>query len=121
MAFWKDRAAYLYGASSGLKRNLMPTYALQWEAIRSRTECRLHRLRPVRRAARLDPGHPMAGLYQFKTGFSEQVLERWGTWDAVYRPGVRALYGAAEALRMSYYRGLKKRFNRLGRAPVAAP
>ena len=51
----------------------------------------------------------MFGLYQFKTGFSERVLERWGTWDAPYRSLLYALYRAAEAGRMFYYRSLKKR------------
>ncbi|HET6452396.1 MAG TPA: peptidoglycan bridge formation glycyltransferase FemA/FemB family protein [Spirochaetia bacterium] len=119
VAYWKDRAAYLYGASSGAKRNLMPTYALQWEAItRAQARgCRTYDLFGV--PPRPDPGHPMFGLYQFKTGFSEQVRERWGTWDAVYRPGLRALFGAAEAARMFYYRGLKKRMGR-GGTPAAA-
>jgi len=113
VAFWQDRAAYLYGASSGNKRNLMPTYALQWEAIRraQRAGCTTYDLFGV--PPRPDPGHPMAGLYQFKTGFSEQVLERWGTWDVPYRPALCALYRAAEALRMFYYRGVKKRLRAL--------
>jgi lipid II:glycine glycyltransferase (peptidoglycan interpeptide bridge formation enzyme) len=115
VAFWKDRAAYLYGASSGNKRNLMPTYALQWEAVRRAQSagCRTYDLFGV--PPRPDPGHPMAGLYQFKTGFSEEVLERWGTWDAPYRPVMCALYRAAEAARMFYYRRLKKRL----RGPTA--
>jgi len=113
VAFWKDRAAYLYGASSGNKRNLMPTYALQWEAIRRAKEagCTTYDLFGV--PPRPDPGHSMAGLYQFKTGFSDQVLERWGTWDVPYRPVLCALYGGAEAVRMFYYRGLKKRLRAL--------
>jgi len=113
VAFWKHRAAYLYGASSGNKRNLMPTYALQWEAIRRAKEagCTTYDLFGV--PPRPDPGHAMAGLYQFKTGFSDQVLERWGTWDVPYRPVLCALYGAAEAARMFYYRGLKKRLRAL--------
>ena len=57
----------------------------------------------------------MAGLYQFKTGFSEEVLERWGTWDAPYRPVMCGMYRAAEAARMFYYRRLKKRL----RGPTA--
>ncbi len=110
VAFWKTRAAYLYGASSGNKRNLMPTYALQWEAIRRAhaAGCRSYDLYGV--PPRPEPGHPMFGLYQFKTGFSDRVLDRWGTWDVQYRPGLCALYHVAEAARMLYYRRLKKHF-----------
>jgi lipid II:glycine glycyltransferase (peptidoglycan interpeptide bridge formation enzyme) len=109
VAFWKKRAAYLYGASSGVKRNLMPTYALQWDAIsRARQAgCETYDLFGV--PPRPDPDHPMFGLYQFKTGFSDCVLERWGTWDAPFRPVLYALYRAAEAVRMFYYRSVKKR------------
>jgi lipid II:glycine glycyltransferase (peptidoglycan interpeptide bridge formation enzyme) len=109
VAFWKTRAAYLYGASSGVKRNLMPTYALQWEAIRMAREagCTSYDLYGV--PPQPDPGHPMFGLYQFKTGFSDCVLQRWGTWDAPFRPLLYASYRAAEAVRMFYYRSVRKR------------
>jgi lipid II:glycine glycyltransferase (peptidoglycan interpeptide bridge formation enzyme) len=109
VTFWKTRAAYLYGASSGEKRNLMPTYALQWEAIRLAREagCASYDLFGV--PPKPDPDHPMFGLYQFKTGFSDRVLERWGTWDAPYRPLLYGMYLKAEAARMSYYRSFKKR------------
>jgi lipid II:glycine glycyltransferase (peptidoglycan interpeptide bridge formation enzyme) len=112
VAFWKTRAAYLYGASSGSKRNLMPTYALQWEAIRRAhaAGCRTYDLYGV--PPRPDPGHPMFGLYQFKTGFSDTVLERWGTWDVSFRPALCALYRAAEAVRMLYYRRVRKHLRR---------
>jgi lipid II:glycine glycyltransferase (peptidoglycan interpeptide bridge formation enzyme) len=115
VAFWKTRAAYLYGASSGEKRNLMPTYALQWEAIRMAREagCTSYDLYGVPPLP--DPDHPMFGLYQFKTGFSDCLLERWGTWDVPFRPVLYALYRAAEAARMFYYRNLKKRLRRRGR------
>jgi lipid II:glycine glycyltransferase (peptidoglycan interpeptide bridge formation enzyme) len=86
----------------------MPTYALQWEAIRRAhaAGCRTYDLYGV--PPRPDPGHPMFGLYQFKTGFSDTVLERWGTWDVSFRPVLCALYCAAEAARMLYYRRVKK-------------
>jgi lipid II:glycine glycyltransferase (peptidoglycan interpeptide bridge formation enzyme) len=115
VAFWKSRAAYLYGASSGEKRNLMPTYALQWEAIRMAREagCTSYDLYGVPPLP--DPDHPMFGLYQFKTGFSDCLLERWGTWDVPFRPVLYSLYRAAEAARMFYYRNLKKRFRRRSR------
>jgi lipid II:glycine glycyltransferase (peptidoglycan interpeptide bridge formation enzyme) len=109
VTFWKSRAAYLYGASSGEKRNLMPTYALQWEAIRLAREsgCTSYDLFGV--PPKPDPDHPMYGLYQFKTGFSECVQERWGTWDAPYRRGLFFFYRIAEGLRMLYYRNIRKR------------
>jgi lipid II:glycine glycyltransferase (peptidoglycan interpeptide bridge formation enzyme) len=112
VAFWKSRAAYLYGASSGVKRNLMPTYALQWEAIRRAhaAGCRTYDLYGVPPLP--DPGHPMFGLYQFKTGFSDTVVERWGTWDIPYKPFLFGLYGMAEMARMFYYRGMRKRLRR---------
>lgn len=83
--FWKKRAVYLTGASGGRKRNLMPTYALQWQAMRLArdegcTEYDLYGIPP-----RPDEGHAMHGLYQFKTGFSPRIVERWGTWDVPYR------------------------------------
>ena len=109
VVFWKKQAAYLYGASSGEKRNLMPTYALQWEAIKlaRAAGCATYDLYGV--PPNPDPDHPMFGLYQFKTGFSEDVLVRWGTWDATFRPFLYALYTRAEAARMFYYRSFKKR------------
>jgi lipid II:glycine glycyltransferase (peptidoglycan interpeptide bridge formation enzyme) len=83
--FWKKSAVYLTGASSGGKRNLMPTYALQWAAMRMAKDagCETYDLYGCPPAA--DESHPMFGLYQFKTGFSPAVTVRWGTWDAARR------------------------------------
>jgi hypothetical protein len=121
VAFWKTHASYLYGASSGEKRNLMPTYALQWEAIRLAREagCTSYDLYGV--PAEPDPSHPMFGLYQFKTGFSDNVLKRWGTWDVPFRPLIYRLYRAAEALRMFYFRSIRKRLRRRAGSAGAAP
>jgi len=110
--FWKRRGVYLTGASSNAKRNLMPTYALQWEAIQRAkgagcTEYDLYGIPP-----KPDPDEPMFGLYQFKTGFSERILERWGTWDVAYRPVLFALYRAAEEMRLSWFRSVRKRRRR---------
>ncbi|HVO37844.1 MAG TPA: peptidoglycan bridge formation glycyltransferase FemA/FemB family protein [Spirochaetia bacterium] len=115
--FGRSRAVYLTGASGGRKRNLMPTYALQWEAIRMAkhagcTEYDLYGIPP-----KPDEGHAMHGLYQFKTGFSEKIVERWGTWDAPCLPARFALYRAAEGARMFYYRSVKKRLRRSSRSP----
>jgi lipid II:glycine glycyltransferase (peptidoglycan interpeptide bridge formation enzyme) len=76
-----QRATYLYGASSALKRDYMATYALQWEAIiRARkkgcTEYDMFGTAPYR-----DPSHPLYGLYRFKTGFGGYMFHRMGCWD----------------------------------------
>ena len=118
--FWKTSAVYLYGASSGQKRNLMPTYALQWEAIRQAREagCLSYDLYGI--PPKADPSHPMFGLYQFKTGFSDRVLERWGTWDVTFLPARAAGYACAERARMLFFRSLKKRRIRSARVSAAA-
>jgi lipid II:glycine glycyltransferase (peptidoglycan interpeptide bridge formation enzyme) len=107
--FWKKSAVYLTGASSGEKRNLMPTYALQWVAMRmaKAAGCETYDLYGCPPAA--DESHPMFGLYQFKTGFSPVVTERWGTWDAPLDRAVCAAYAAAERLRMWWFRRARKR------------
>jgi lipid II:glycine glycyltransferase (peptidoglycan interpeptide bridge formation enzyme) len=109
---WRKTGIYLTGASSNEKRNLMPTYALQWEAIRMARAagCETYDLYGIPPAR--DPGHSMHGLYQFKTGFSERVLERWGSWDVPCRPVLSGAYAAAEAARMYWHRSLKKRMRR---------
>jgi len=107
--FWKRSAVYLTGASSGEKRNLMPTYALQWAAMRmaKAAGCETYDLYGCPPAA--DESHPMFGLYQFKTGFSPALTVRWGTWDAPLDGPVHAVYAAAERLRMWWFRVARKR------------
>jgi lipid II:glycine glycyltransferase (peptidoglycan interpeptide bridge formation enzyme) len=102
-------ATYLYGASSNHKRNLMAPYALQWEAMRrSRGAGAAHYdLFGVPPAD--DPGHPMHGLYRFKTGFGGRILHRAGGWDYPARRAGYALYRAAERARTFYYKRIKKR------------
>jgi lipid II:glycine glycyltransferase (peptidoglycan interpeptide bridge formation enzyme) len=106
--FWRKRAVYLTGASSGEHRNLMPTYALQWAALRmaKAAGCDTYDLYGCPPAA--DESHPMFGLYQFKTGFSPAVIRRWGTWDAPLAPLPYAGYAAAERLRMWWFRRARK-------------
>lgn len=109
VAMHRSRATYLYGASSDRHRSAMPNYALQWRAIELAREngCESYDLFGIPPAA--DPDHPMAGLYQFKTGFGGRILNRLGCYDAVLRPLAYAAYGGAERLRQLYYKRLRKR------------
>lgn len=75
------RASYLYGASSSSNRNLMGTYALQWEAIqiaksKGCTEYDMFGIAP-----HPSPSHPLYGLYKFKIGFGGQIHHSIGCWD----------------------------------------
>lgn len=107
--FHGPSAVYLYGASSGVKRNLMPAYALQWEAIRMAREagCRSYDFYGI--PPRADEGHPMFGLYQFKTGFGGRIVNRLGCWDAPLRRLAFGAYDTAERARMFFYRKIRKR------------
>lgn len=74
-------AMYLYGASSGRRKELMPSYNLQWEAIRlaEAQGCRTYDLFGLPPSAQ--PSHPMHGLYRFKRGFGGRMIHRQGCWD----------------------------------------
>lgn len=76
-----NRGSYLYGASSGSNRNLMATYALQWEAINisMREGCTQYDMFGI--SPNPDPSHPLYGLYKFKTGFGGNIFRSLGCWD----------------------------------------
>jgi hypothetical protein len=81
VARFAGRAYYLFGGSSGERRELMPTYAVQWEAMRAaaRAGCRDYDLWGM--PPENDPNHPWHGLWQFKSGFGGAVVEFCGAWD----------------------------------------
>jgi lipid II:glycine glycyltransferase (peptidoglycan interpeptide bridge formation enzyme) len=108
VVFHDDTATYVFGASSGEKRNLMPTYALQWHAMieAKRHGCSWYDLYGV--SPTEDPSHPMHGLYRFKTGFGGRVVHRPGCWDYPYRSLVYRGYRTAESMRKFYFQNVKK-------------
>jgi lipid II:glycine glycyltransferase (peptidoglycan interpeptide bridge formation enzyme) len=106
--FHGGRATYLYGASSGEHRNLMPAYALQWKAIEA-----------AKAAGCVDydffgippddsPDHPMAGLYLFKTGFGGDVAHRVGSIDYPVAPLAYGAFRFAEKARLVWFKKIKK-------------
>ncbi|AFG37820.1 putative methicillin resistance protein [Spirochaeta africana DSM 8902] len=81
LAITGTAAVYLYGASSSRRRELMPSYALQWYAIQSSKVhgCTSYDMFGIPSVP--SPDHPMYGLYQFKKGFGGTVVCRRGCWD----------------------------------------
>ncbi|QRN82923.1 peptidoglycan bridge formation glycyltransferase FemA/FemB family protein [Chloroflexota bacterium] len=102
MAFAQGNTAwYLYGASNNRERNRMPTYLLQWEAMRWAKEkgCRTYDLWGVPdqpeselEAKFADRSDGLWGVYRFKRGFGGEVRRTIGTWDKVYMPLLYKLY-----------------------------
>ncbi len=100
----RDRAWYLYGASSSEKRNLMASYGIQWQAIqwaRARG-CRAYDMWgiPDEDEATLEAqfqerSDGLWGVYGFKRGWGGQVVRSEGAWDLVYNPLVYAAYQQA--------------------------
>ncbi len=92
------RAWYLYGASSNEHRNRMPTYLLQWEAIRwARNHgCDTYDLWGIPdeepdvledQFTNRDDG--LWGVYRFKRGFGGRHYRAVGAWDRPYHPAYR--------------------------------
>ena len=79
------RATYLFGASAPTGRNLMPAYLLHW-----------HTIQEMRRLGDVEydlwgippddqPGHPLAGLWQFKSGWNGRPVAYAGAFDLPLR------------------------------------
>lgn len=79
-----DKCWYVYGASSNTRRNVMPSYLLQWTMINWAKEegCRLYDFRGI--SGDLDPSNPLYGLYRFKKGFNGVYTELIGEFDLVF-------------------------------------
>ena len=89
------RAWYVYGASNDQERNRMPTYLLQWEAIRwaKARGCDEYDLWGVPDEneeileANFETRHEgLWGVYRFKRGFGGQVKRAAQAVDRVYNP-----------------------------------
>ncbi len=94
-------AYYFYGASLDNHRDKMPTYQLQWEAIKwaRNNGCRYYDLWGIpdqpddlleRDFLRNQGG--LWGVYRFKRGFGGESLRTAGSWDYVYKPWWYKIY-----------------------------
>jgi peptidoglycan pentaglycine glycine transferase (the first glycine) len=95
------RAWYIYGASTDEERNRMPTYLLQWEAMRwAKTRgCREYDLWgvPDEDEDQLEADFEkrrdgLWGVYRFKRGFGGKLMRAAQAFDRVYNPLLYQLY-----------------------------
>jgi lipid II:glycine glycyltransferase (peptidoglycan interpeptide bridge formation enzyme) len=90
-----NRAYYLYGASTDVERNRMPTYLLQWEAMKwaKARGCEEYDLWgvPDEDEAALEANFEtrrdgLWGVYRFKRGFGGELKRAAQAMDRVYNP-----------------------------------
>jgi len=95
------RAWYFYGSSSDQHREKMPTYLVQWEAMRwaKRKGCLSYDLWgvPDQDLGTLEAhftgrSDGLWGVYRFKRGFGGELMRSAGPWDRVYQLPLYNLY-----------------------------
>ena len=84
--YFAGRAYYVYGMSRNAHREKMPTYLLQWEAIkRAKAKgCTSYDLWGAPEI--FDERDSMWGVYRFKEGLGGQVVRTLGAWDFAPNP-----------------------------------
>ena len=96
-----ERAWYVYGASNDMQRNRMPTYLLQWEAIRwaKSKGCLTYDLwgvpdeeESVLEANFETRNDGLWGVYRFKRGFGGTLKRSVQALDLVYNPIMYKFY-----------------------------
>lgn len=102
------RAYYLYGASSNEERQRMPSYAVQWAAIRwaKARGCTSYDMYGVPdfdeatlEAEFTERSDGLWPVYRFKRGWGGELVRTVGTWDYVYSRIGYQLYKFATARR----------------------
>jgi len=96
---------YPYGASTREYREVMPTYALFWEAIKfgQKMGCKLFDMWGSL-GPNPNPKDPWYGFHQFKEGFGAELVEFIGTYDLVINPTLYKLFNFVNALRWKFLR-----------------
>ncbi|MGJ3237627.1 MAG: lipid II:glycine glycyltransferase FemX [Anaerolineae bacterium] len=101
-------AVYLEGASSNIKRKLMASYGVQWEAIKwAQKRGAQHydmwgipdESEEILEAQFQERNDGLWGVYRFKRGWGGTVKRTIGAWDKVYNPMIYTAYKATLALR----------------------
>ena len=90
--YFANRAYYVYGMSRDIHREKMPTYLLQWEAMkRAKAKgCVVYDLWGAPDV--FDQSDSMWGVYRFKEGLGGKVVRTLGAWDFAPNPLWYRLY-----------------------------
>jgi lipid II:glycine glycyltransferase (peptidoglycan interpeptide bridge formation enzyme) len=90
--YFAERAYYVYGMSRDAHREKMPTYLLQWEAMKHARArgCKVYDLWGAPDV--FDESDSMWGVYRFKEGLGGKVVRTLGAWDFAPNPFWNKLY-----------------------------
>jgi len=90
--YFAGRAYYVYGMSRDKHREKMPTYLLQWEALkRAKAKgCTVYDLWGAPEV--FDESDSLWGVYRFKEGLGGKVVRTLGAWDFAPSPLWYKLY-----------------------------
>ena len=90
------KAWFLFGMSVEKHRQLMPTYLMQWEAMKlaRKLGCKLYDMWGAPDV--FDESDSMWGVYRFKEGFQGEVIRTCGAWD--YFPNKILYWGYSKVL-----------------------
>jgi len=103
-----NRAWYFYGASNNQERNRMPTYLLQWEAMKlsAARGCNTYDLWGIPDESQevlednfTERSDGLWGVYRFKRGFGGEIRRTAGVFEKIHFPVLHRLYKAALKLR----------------------
>lgn len=86
------RGTYLYGASSSQNKNMMASYALQWESLKIAKKWGCSEYDMFGSAPNLNQKHPLRGIHIYKKGFGGNLFHRMGCWDYPYNHKIYELY-----------------------------
>ncbi len=105
-----SKAYYKEGSSSGAKRNLMAPYLLQYEVMRWARDqgAKEYDLIAVPPKDKLNPEHSMWGLYQFKSGFNEDISEFVGCYEFALQAARFQRWQKLEPLFHKFYHRVKR-------------
>jgi peptidoglycan pentaglycine glycine transferase (the first glycine) len=101
VAFHGQTATYLHGVSSNDERNRMPTFAVQWEAIKEAERMGLRWFDFHGVALTDDSDHPWAGITRFKLGFGAERLTYMSALDLPLKKLAYVLYKTRVRMRPS--------------------
>ncbi len=102
-------AWYIYGASTGQHRNLMPNHLLQWQAMCRAKELGCTRYDMWGAPDVFDESDGMWGVYRFKRGFGGQVMQGLGAFDYPVNPALYWAFTAAMPKARLFLRRLRGR------------